>query len=273
LTKEVLLAQQTASVERYKVRLLSKEETFKAQKKALSSEHAAAAIAVLQAQLELKKKMVLNKKSKALNVGRDLTKANDKSNKLQADALEFRKDFDDLACQLCNSKLELMRVKKELSSTKKKILEQLDLRLAHKERMKDKELEKEQIKYDKTKESNLSKLLFQERNHANTLARTKHRYEKAKRVNFNCHKWKTTTKNQKTKTAVARAAQAAVNVQLAQNVGHFPNTRVVDLKWVSYRCSRLRLLFVTHNYYCGRYLTTKPTGWTHGLIVSTQLFS
>jgi hypothetical protein len=121
---------------------LLKDETFKAQKNAFSSEHAAA-IAVLQAQLELKKKEVLNKKSKALNVGRDLTKLNDKSNKLQADALKFRKDFDDLACQVCDSKLELTRVKKELSSSKKKILEQLDLMLAHKERMKDKELEKE----------------------------------------------------------------------------------------------------------------------------------
>jgi hypothetical protein len=55
LTKEVLLAQQKASVETYKVRLSSKDDTFKAQKKAFSSEHAAA-IAVLQAQLELKKK-------------------------------------------------------------------------------------------------------------------------------------------------------------------------------------------------------------------------
>jgi hypothetical protein len=34
LTKEVHLAKQTALVERYKVRLLSKDETFKAQKKA-----------------------------------------------------------------------------------------------------------------------------------------------------------------------------------------------------------------------------------------------
>ena len=184
LTKEVLLAQQKASVETYKVRLSSKDDTFKAQKKAFSSEHAAA-IAVLQAKLELKKKEVGNEKSKALNVGRDLTKAIDKSNKLQADgALKFLTDFDDLACQVRDSKSELTRVKKELSSTKKKILEQIDSTFAHKERMKDKELEKERIRYDKTKETNLSKLLSQERNHANTLTCTKHRYNKAKKVNF-----------------------------------------------------------------------------------------
>jgi hypothetical protein len=255
LTKEVLLAQQKASVETYKVRLLSKDDTFKAQKKAFSSEHAAA-IAVLQAQLESKKKEVLNEKSKALNVGRDLSKAIDKSNKLQADALKFRTDFDDLACQVRDSKSELTRVKKELSSTKKKILEQIDSTFAHKERMKDKELEKERIRYDKTKESNLSKLLSQERNHANTLARTEHRYEKAEKVNFDRHKRKTTDENQKTDTAVARAAQAAVNVQLAQNAGHFPNPRGVDLERVSYRCSRLMLLFVTHHFFFSRYLTT-----------------
>jgi hypothetical protein len=207
-------------------------------------------------QLESKKKEVLNERSKALNVGRDLSKAIDKSNKLQADALKFRTDFDDLACQVRDSKSELTRVKKELSSTKKKILEQIDSTFAHKERMKDKELEKERIRYDKTKESNLSKLLSQERNHANTLARTEHRYEKAEKVNFDRHKRKTTDENQKTDTAVARAAQAAVNVQLAQNAGHFPNPRGVDLERVSYRCSRLMLLFVTHHFFFSRYLTT-----------------
>jgi hypothetical protein len=88
--------------------------------------------------------------------------------------LKSRKDYDGLACQVCNSKLELTRVKKKLTSTKKKILEQLDLTLAHKEGMKDKELEKEQIKYDKTKGSPRS----------TTLACTEHRYKKAKKVNF-----------------------------------------------------------------------------------------
>ncbi len=67
-----------------------------------------------------------------------------------------------------------MWVMNELRSPQKKILEQLELTLAHKEGMKDKELEKEQIKYDKTKGSPRS----------TTLACTKHRYKKAKKVNF-----------------------------------------------------------------------------------------
>jgi hypothetical protein len=48
------------------------------------------------------------------------------------------------------------------TTTKRKILKQLKLTLAHKEQMKDKELEKEQIRVNKTKESSLSKLLSQE---------------------------------------------------------------------------------------------------------------
>jgi hypothetical protein len=102
--------------------------------------------------------------------------------------------------------LELTRVKKELTSIKKKIVKQLQSTLAHKERMKDKELEKEQIKFNKTKESSLSKLLSQEQSHANMLAWTKHWYDKAKKVNLDRHTWKTTTETQKTGTAVARAA-------------------------------------------------------------------
>jgi hypothetical protein len=115
------------------------------------------AVALLEAQMDLKKKEAIVERSKALNVGRDLSNTNNKLGKLQADVLKSRKDYDDLACQVCNSELELTKVKKELTSTKKKILGQLDLTLAHKERIKDKELEKEQIKYDKTKESNSSK--------------------------------------------------------------------------------------------------------------------
>ena len=56
------------------------------------------------------------------------------------------------------------------------------------------------------------------------------------------------TKNQKTNTAVARAAQAAVNVQLAQNAGHIPNPRGVNLKWMSF-CSLFTIItpfFVTY---------------------------
>jgi hypothetical protein len=109
--------------------------------------------------MDLKKKEVIHERSKKLNGGHDLSNAHNKCSKLQVDVTKCGKDFHDLACQVCDSKSELTGVKKELTSTKKKILEQLDSTLAHKELMKDKELEKEQIKYDKTKESNLSKLL------------------------------------------------------------------------------------------------------------------
>jgi hypothetical protein len=87
---------------------------------------------------------------------------------------QIEQEYDDLACQVHDSKLELTRAKKKLTSTKKKIVKQHELTLTHKECMKDKELEKEQIKFEKTKESNLSKLLYQEQNHVNTLTRTEH---------------------------------------------------------------------------------------------------
>jgi hypothetical protein len=57
---------------------------------------------------------------------------------------------------------------------------------------------------------------------------------------------------QKTNTAVAWAAQAAVNVQLAQNAGHFPNPKGVDLEWVSF-CLLFTLIttkFVTNMSFC-----------------------
>jgi hypothetical protein len=76
----------------------------------------------------LKKKEAPTKKSKALNVECDLSNANDKSNKLQADGMKCRKGYNDLACQS-----ELTRVNKDLTSTKKKTVEQLESTLAHKE--------------------------------------------------------------------------------------------------------------------------------------------
>jgi uncharacterized protein (UPF0216 family) len=94
--------------------------------------------------------------------------------------------------------------------------------------MKDKELEKEQYSSSSTKPrrgSSLSKLLPQEQSHANTLTQTEHRYDKAELVNLDHHTQKMTTEIQKTDAAVYRAAQAAVNIQLVQNEGHFPNPR------------------------------------------------
>jgi hypothetical protein len=114
----------------------------KPQKKALLIEHDTA-VALLKAQMDLKKKEVVQERSKACNSERNLTNATNKSSKLQANIAKCRKDYGDLACQVRDTKSELMRVKKELTSTKKKIIEQLQSTLAHKEQMKDKELEKE----------------------------------------------------------------------------------------------------------------------------------
>jgi hypothetical protein len=241
LVKEVHLAQQKASVDTYKVRLYSKDENHRAQKLVLTTEHDAA-VALLKAQIELKRKEASSERSKASLIGRDLSTANDKSNKLQVDLKKSRQGSDDFLAQLRDTKSELSKLKKELTTTKRKIVEQHELTLAHKERMKDKEIEKERIKYDKTKECNLSKLLSQERSHANTLARTEHRYEKADKSNYERHHRKTATENQKVDTAVARAAQAAANVQMAQNAGHFPNPRGVDLERVSFCCCWPRMI-------------------------------
>jgi hypothetical protein len=63
--------------------------------------------------------------------------------KLQANIAKCRKDYDELHCQVCDTKSELTRVKNELTSTREKVVEQLSSTLAHKEQMMDKELEKE----------------------------------------------------------------------------------------------------------------------------------
>jgi hypothetical protein len=60
------------------------------------------------------------------------------------------------------------------------------------------------------------------------------------------------TETQKTNTAVAQAAQAAVNVQLAHNASHFPNPREVDLERVSF-CLLFTVIttkFVTNMSFC-----------------------
>jgi hypothetical protein len=72
-----------ASAETYKVKLSLKYD-FQGPKKALLTEHDTA-VALLQAHLDLKKKEALLERSKALNVGHELSNTNHKSNKLQAD--------------------------------------------------------------------------------------------------------------------------------------------------------------------------------------------
>jgi hypothetical protein len=49
-----------------------------------------------------------------------------------------------------------------LTTTKKRVQDQLELMLTHKEHMKDKEIEREHIHFDKAKDVNYTKLLVEE---------------------------------------------------------------------------------------------------------------
>jgi hypothetical protein len=59
--------------------------------------------------------------------------------------------------------------------------------LAHKERMKDKEIERERIRFDKAKDNNYTKLLAEERKHVNIQERVNRRYDKADTANKKKH--------------------------------------------------------------------------------------
>jgi hypothetical protein len=124
---------------------------------------------------------------------------------------------------------------KELTTTKKKANKQLEKQQVHKEQMKDKDLEKERIKAEKSKDNNYSKLLAkQDCKHAKGMIYTKQHYGKAESNNLLKHTLtKAHTDTKKTDTAVARAVQAAIQVQMTQYAGHFLNPRGVDLEWVS----------------------------------------
>jgi hypothetical protein len=242
LVKEVHLAQHKSSIETYKVRLVAQEETHKAQKLCLTTEHDAAT-ARLRAELDAKKTEAKTEKTKASVSNRDYCISSDKASKLQLDLHKSRKDCDDFAVLLRDTKSELVQAKKSITTISKKVVEQLDSTLAHKERMKGMEVQKEKIKFEKQKESTKSRWMTNERNHLNNMARTEHRYEKADTSNFARHKRKTTSENHKVTTAVARATQAAATSQMAQNDGHFPNPRGVDLERVSYFCRSIFLLY------------------------------
>jgi hypothetical protein len=58
-------------------------------------------------------------------------------------------------------------LKNELTTSRKKINDQMEKQLAHKEQMKDKEIERERISAEKSKDNNYTKLLAEERKHAN----------------------------------------------------------------------------------------------------------
>jgi hypothetical protein len=242
-TKDVQIAEQKALVETNRVRLSSKDETFKAQRKTLSTEHDASTV-LLQGQLDLKKKEAAFERTKASSVGRELCIANDKVKKLQVDLEKTRRFYDDIDRQLRDNKSDVTKLKKELTTSKKRVSDQMEKQLAHKERMKDKEIERERICAKKSKDNNRTKLLAEERKHANVMVRTEQRYGIAESANLKKHTLKTRTDTEKTDTAVARAAQAAIQVQMSQNSGHFPNPRGVDLERVSPSAKLCCLLLV-----------------------------
>jgi hypothetical protein len=110
----------------------------------------------------------------------------------------------------------------------------LELRLAQKERMKDKEIEREHICFGKAKDNNYTQLLAQESKHLNIQEQANKHYDKADTTNKKKHIQKITTDRENFGTGVARVAQAARNIQMASNDGKFPNPRGVDLQWVSF---------------------------------------
>jgi hypothetical protein len=154
-------------------------------------------------------------------------------------------DYDELATQHRDSKSENSRVKKELMIVKKKVQEQMELTLAHKEQMKDKEIEREQIRFKKAKDNNYTKLLAEQRKHLNIQEQVNNCYIKADSANEKKRSCKMTTDRQNVGTPVARTAQAAMNVQMASNDGQFPYPRGVDLQWVSFIACLSWLLLCT----------------------------
>jgi hypothetical protein len=240
--KEVEIAEQKSVVETYKAKLGAKEASHRSKILQLGSEQDAA-LAVLNNQLESNRRENKGDKAKSLNVGRELSSTTDRLKKLKSDVIKLRSDYDELANQHRESKSENSRMKKELTIVRKKVFDQMELTLAHKERMKDKEIERERIRFDKAKDNNYTKLLAEERKHLNIQERVDNRYEKADSANEKKHTRKTTTDRENVGTAVARAAQAAMNVQMASNDGSFPNPRGVDLQRVSSSYFR-------HHYYC-----------------------
>jgi hypothetical protein len=91
--------------------------------------------------------------------------------------------------------------------------------------MKDKEIERDHICFNNAKDNNYTKLLAEERKHLNIQVRVDNCYEKADSANEKKHSRKMTTDRENVGTAVARAAQAVMNVQMASNHGEFPNPR------------------------------------------------
>jgi hypothetical protein len=156
-------------VETFKAKIGAKEVAQKAKLLQLGSEHNAAVL-TLNGQLEFT--------TIEINVGRELSTTSDMLKKLLSNVTKFWMYYNELATQHCDSKSEASCLRKELTTTRKMVQDQLELMLAHKERMKDKEIKREHIHFDKAKNNNYTKLLAKECKHLNiqkkvTGARTK----------------------------------------------------------------------------------------------------
>jgi hypothetical protein len=230
--RDVELVEQKALVETYKVRLASKEETHDSKRHEWVVEHDAA-LAVLNVQLEAKSQLATDEQKKADTATREYATAHKKSKVAEEDLRVQKKQCDNTLSDLHTLKGQMTKLKKELTYTRNQIKDQLEMQMQHKERMKEKDVEQERIKAGKAKYSADSRALADQRRHDNSCLRTEQRYTKAEDNNLKKHTLKTRSDSDKTDTAVARAAQAAIQTQMNQNAGHFPNPRGVDLERVS----------------------------------------
>ncbi len=91
----------------------------------------------------MKKKEAAFERTKASSVGSKLCNATNKIKKLNVDLEKTRRYYDNIDCQLCDNKSDVTKLKKELTTLKIRISNQMEKQLAHKEQMKDKEIERE----------------------------------------------------------------------------------------------------------------------------------
>jgi hypothetical protein len=175
--KEVEIAKQKLVVETYKAKLGAKEASHRSKILQLRSEQDAA-LAVFNNQLGSNRSEHKGDKAKSLNVGRELASTSDRLKKLTSEVQKLWSDYDELVGVHCETKTELNRSKRDFTVARKRVQEQMELTLAHKERMKDKEIERKQIRFDKAKDNNYTKLLAEERKHLNIQERVDNCYKR-----------------------------------------------------------------------------------------------
>jgi hypothetical protein len=145
--QQIEIAEQKAIVETFKAKIGAKEVSQRAKLIQLGSEHDAA-VSILNSQLELKARDVKAHWVQVLNTGQELSATSNMLKKLLSEITKLRADYNGLPTQHCNSKSEASRLRKELTTRRKRVGEQLELMLAHKER----------IRFHKAKDNNYTKL-------------------------------------------------------------------------------------------------------------------